>query len=272
MARLVNRTWHLVSGLRGIVIRSNLNEFSVFSFVQTMQTNHADKLRLRPISGILRDGIGLLQRSVRLGMSYRPLALAAVIATLSSVHVTSAEAQSVYVAPAGGIYIGPGAAPLYVRPGAPAAAYAAGRDYGYGPDEPDYGHGYEPTPRYGYGPAPRYGYGFGPGPDHAYGPAPRYGYGFEPAPDCSCEPAPRYGYGPTPRYGYEPPPRYGYEPGPRYGYEPGPRDGYGPMPRYGYRYEPAPRRARPPRTPTHPPSEDAAALPPHLPAPSAGRR
>jgi len=193
-----------------------------------MQTNHADKLRLRPISGILRDGIGLLQRSVRLGMSYRPLALAAVIATLSSVHVTSAEAQSVYVAPAGGIYIGPGAAPLYVRPGAPAAAYAAGRDYGYGPDEPDYGHGYEPTPR--------------------------------------------YGYGPTPRYGYEPPPRYGYEPGPRYGYEPGPRDGYGPMPRYGYRYEPAPRRARPPRTPTHPPSEDAAALPPHLPAPSAGRR
>ena len=94
-------------------------------------------------------------------------------------HIASAAAQSVYVAP-GGIYIGAGAGPVYVTPGAPtngAAAYVApGYGAGYGTaayEEPGYG--------YGYGPAayeePSYGYGYGPRPYIA----PRYGYGYEPA-------------------------------------------------------------------------------------------
>ena len=97
-------------------------------------------------------------------MSYRPLALAAAVAALSTMHIASAAAQSVYVAP-GGIYIGAGAGPVYVTPGAPtngAAAYVApGYGDGYGTaayEEPGYG--------YGYGPAayeePSYGYGYGP--------------------------------------------------------------------------------------------------------------
>jgi hypothetical protein len=69
-------------------------------------------------------------------MNYRLLALA--IAALSSAHITTAAAQSVYVAP-GGVYIGGG--PVYVIP-APSngnGTYA----------EPTYGYGYgvpEPTP------------------------------------------------------------------------------------------------------------------------------
>src|SRR5215831_20599702 len=61
-------------------------------------------------------------------MSYRSLALA--IAAFSSMHVATADAQSVYVAP-GGIYVGGG--PVYVTP-APAAPYPA----------PAYGYGYAP--------------------------------------------------------------------------------------------------------------------------------
>jgi hypothetical protein len=64
-------------------------------------------------------------------MSYRSLALA--VAALSSMHVATADAQSVYVAP-GGVYIGAG--PVYVMP-APnngAVPYAAPTyGYGYGP-------------------------------------------------------------------------------------------------------------------------------------------
>ena len=111
-------------------------------------------------------------------MSYRPLALAAAVAALSTMHIASAAAQSVYVAP-GGIYIGAGAGPVYVTPGAPtngAAAYVApGYGAGYGTaayEEPDYGyHGYGRgayvTTGYGYGygsrpyVAPRYRYGYG---------------------------------------------------------------------------------------------------------------
>ena len=62
-------------------------------------------------------------------MRYRSLALA--VAAFSSMHVASADAQSVYVAP-GGVYIGAG--PVYVIP-APnngAAPYVT-PSYGYGP-------------------------------------------------------------------------------------------------------------------------------------------
>ena len=68
-------------------------------------------------------------------MSYRPLALGIAVAALSSMHIGSAAAQSVYVAP-GGVYVAPGAGPVYVTPSAPingAAAYVA----------PGYGNGYE---------------------------------------------------------------------------------------------------------------------------------
>jgi hypothetical protein len=132
-------------------------------------------------------------------MNYRSLLLA--IAALSLAHITTAAAQSVYVAP-GGIYIGAGAGPVYVTPPAPtngAAAYVA-PGYGYGTTayvEPSYGYGYgpaayvEPSYGYGYGPAayvePSYGYGYGPGPYVE----PRYGYGYGPGPYV----APRYGYG-----------------------------------------------------------------------------
>ena len=138
-------------------------------------------------------------------MSYRPLAVAAAIAALSVMHVASAVAQSVYVAP-GGVYIGAGAGPVYVTPAAPtngavgyvgpgygygygAAAYVPGYDYGYGAaayvdrgcdcgygtaayEEPDYGY-------YGYGRSAYvttgYGYGYGSRPYVA--PRYRYGYG-----------------------------------------------------------------------------------------------
>src|SRR5438270_9410768 len=99
-------------------------------------------------------------------MSYRPLALAITVAALSSMHIASAAAQSVYVAP-GGIYVAPGAGPVYVTPSAPIngpAAYVG----------PGYGNGYETTayvqpdsdyverpPVYV---GPGYGYGYGPRP------------------------------------------------------------------------------------------------------------
>ena len=162
-------------------------------------------------------------------MSYRPLAVAAVVTTLSVVHIASASAQSVYVAP-GGIYIGAGAGPVYLTPGAPingAAAYVQpgygysaaayvdpgyGYDYGYeaaacvGPScdcgygrtvaHADPGYGY-----YGYGAGayarPRYGYGY-------YGSrpyvAPRYSYGYGPA-----VPSRRYYSGPRSAYAALPP-------------------------------------------------------------------
>ena len=128
-------------------------------------------------------------------MSYRSLALAAAVGALSAMHIGSAAAQSVYVAP-GGIYIGAGAGPVYVTPPAPtngAAAYVG----------PGYGNGYGTAayvePGYdddnGYGPAayvePRYGYGYGPGPYVERRP----GYGYGPGP--SVEPRYRYGYGPS---------------------------------------------------------------------------
>ena len=61
-------------------------------------------------------------------MNYRSLALA--IAALSSAHITTAAAQSVYVAP-GGVYIGSG--PVYVIPA------------------PSNGNGTYVEPTYGYG-------------------------------------------------------------------------------------------------------------------------
>jgi hypothetical protein len=145
-------------------------------------------------------------------MSYRPLVLAAVVAALSSMRIASADAQSVYVAP-GGVYVAPGAGPVYVAPPVPtngAAAYVEpGYGHGYGTAayvEPadDYGYGPDPyvEPRYGYGPgpyvAPRYGYGYGPRPYVA----PRYGYGYGPA-----GPHRRYYSGPGSAYATALPPR-----------------------------------------------------------------
>ena len=133
-------------------------------------------------------------------MSYRPLAIAVAVAALSSMHIASAAAQSVYVAP-GGVYVAPGVGPVYVTPSAPingAAAYV-GPGYGNGYEtaayvDADYDYGDGPPvyvePRYGYGPGPyvgpRYGYGYGPRPYVG----PRYGYGYGPRPYV----APRYGY------------------------------------------------------------------------------
>src|SRR6516225_5885623 len=111
-------------------------------------------------------------------MSYRPLAVAAAITALSVMHIASAVAQSVYVAP-GGVYIGAGAGPVFVTPAAPtngAAAYV-GPGYGYGCGAAAYVPGYD----YGYGAAAYvdrgYDYGYGaaayldPGCDCGYGTA-----------------------------------------------------------------------------------------------------
>ena len=155
-------------------------------------------------------------------MSYRPLALGIAVAALSSIHIVSAAAQSVYVAP-GGVYVAPGAGPVYVTPSAPingAAAYA-GPGYGNGyettayvePDSdyvggppvyvgPSYGSGYGPGPYVG----PRYGYGYGPRP---YDAGPRYGYGYGPRPYAG----PKYGYGYGPAV-----PNRGFYSGPRSAY------------------------------------------------------
>ena len=87
-------------------------------------------------------------------MSYRSLVLA--VAAFASMHVASADAQSVYVAP-GGVYVGGG--PVYVIPapnnGAP--PYAA----------PTYGYEYGPPAVV----APTYGYEYGPPAVVAPGPA-----------------------------------------------------------------------------------------------------
>src|SRR6476660_5905161 len=127
-------------------------------------------------------------------MSYRPVALGIAVAALSSMHIGSAAAQSVYVAP-GGVYVAPGAGPVYVTPSAPingAAAYVG----------PGYGNGYEttayvePDSDYVEGPpvyvGPSYGYGYGPRP---YDVGPRYGYGYGPA-------VPNRGYYSGPRSAY----------------------------------------------------------------------
>ena len=127
-------------------------------------------------------------------MSYRPLALGIAVAALSSMHIASAAAQSVYVAP-GGVYVAPGAGPVYVTPSAPingATAYVG----------PGYGNGYEttayvePDSDYVEGPpvyvGPSYGYGYGPRP---YDVGPRYGYGYGPA-------VPNRGYYSGPRSAY----------------------------------------------------------------------
>ena len=63
-------------------------------------------------------------------MNIRSLALA--IAALSSAHITTAAAQSVYVAP-GGVYIGGG--PVYVTP-APSNGTYVEPTYGYGVPAP----------------------------------------------------------------------------------------------------------------------------------------
>jgi hypothetical protein len=118
-------------------------------------------------------------------MNYRLLALA--IAALSSAHITTAAAQSVYVAP-GGVYIGGG--PVYVIP---APSNGNGTYV-----EPTYGYGYgvqEPTPYLaptvvapgaGYVGAALYGlnrnrygdaYGYRNGYGNAYGYGNGYGYG-----------------------------------------------------------------------------------------------
>src|SRR5947209_11585733 len=108
-------------------------------------------------------------------MSYRSLALA--VAAFSSMHVASADAQSVYVAP-GGVYIGAG--PVYVTP-APnngAAPYVA----------PTYGYEYgppavEPAPAFV---APTAGYG----PNGGYYGAPLYAAELPPRPPAA---VPYYG-------------------------------------------------------------------------------
>jgi len=89
-------------------------------------------------------------------MNYRLLALAT--AALSSAHITTAAAQSVYVAP-GAVYIGGG--PVYVVP-APSN--------GYGNAYYSNGYGYYSNAYYGNG----YGYGYG---DAYYGNA-YYGDGY----------------------------------------------------------------------------------------------
>jgi hypothetical protein len=139
-------------------------------------------------------------------MSYRPFAVAAAIAALSVMHIASAVAQSVYVAP-GGVYIGAGAGPVYVTPAAPTNGPAAyvGPGYGYGYGAAAYvDRGYD----YGYGAAayldrgcdcgygtaayeePGYGYhGYGRGAYLTTG----YGYGYGSRPYLA--PRYRYGYG-----------------------------------------------------------------------------
>jgi hypothetical protein len=99
-------------------------------------------------------------------MNYRLLALA--IAALSSAHITTAAAQSVYVAP-GAVYIGGG--PVYVNP-APSNGYGYGNGYYsnayYGNG---YGNGYYSNAYYGNG----YGNGYysnGYGNGYGYGPPP----------------------------------------------------------------------------------------------------
>src|SRR6185369_5289334 len=107
-------------------------------------------------------------------ITYRSLALATAVAASSWMLIASAAAQSVYVAP-GGVYVAPGAGPVYVTPpgpiNRPAAYVAPGPAYGAAAYvATDYDDGYaavpyvEPSYGYGDGPEyvePRYGYGYG---------------------------------------------------------------------------------------------------------------
>jgi hypothetical protein len=85
-------------------------------------------------------------------MSYRSLAF--VVAAFSSMHVASADAQSVYVAP-GGVYVANG--PVYVTPApniGPGPYVAPSNGYGYGPYvAPGNGYGYGPPALVEPGPA-----------------------------------------------------------------------------------------------------------------------
>ena len=135
-------------------------------------------------------------------MNYRLLASA--IAALSSAHITTAAAQSVYVAP-GGVYIGGG--PVYVIP-APSNGNGTYVEptygYGYGVQEPTPylaptvvapGAGYVGAALYGlnrnrYGDAYGYGYGNGSGYGDGYGNGYGNGYGYRNGNG--------YGYGPPP--------------------------------------------------------------------------
>jgi hypothetical protein len=181
-------------------------------------------------------------------MSYRSVALVAVVAAISSTHIGSAAAQSVYVAP-GGVYVAPGAGPVHVTPPAPingAAAYVA-PNYGPGYGTAAYVHsaynngcGCEAANIYGYdGP----GNAYGPGPYVAYvAPrpyvAPTYGYAYGPGPYVG----PRYGYGYGPRPYAAPRDRFAYGPVvPNRRYYNGPRSAYAaappPRPRVGVPYQ-----------------------------------
>jgi hypothetical protein len=125
------------------------------------------RLRAQQRSAMIGIGDWWGSRTGSFNMNYRLLALA--ITAFSSAHITTAAAQSVYVAP-GGVYIGGG--PVYVIP-APSNGNGNGTYV-----EPTYGYGYgvpEPTPYVaptvvapgvGYGAAPPYGlngngYGYG---------------------------------------------------------------------------------------------------------------
>ena len=112
-------------------------------------------------------------------MNYRLLALA--IAALSSAHITTAAAQSVYVAP-GAVYVGGG--PVYVIP-APSNGYGYGNAYysnayyGNGYGDAYYGNAYYGN-GYGYGYGNAY-YGNGYGYDNGYY-SNGYGNGYGPPP------------------------------------------------------------------------------------------
>jgi hypothetical protein len=112
-------------------------------------------------------------------MNYRSVALA--IAALSSAHITTAAAQSVYVAP-GGVYIGGG--PVYVIP-APSngnGTYVEPTAYGYGVPEPTpYLAPTVVAPGAGYVVAAPYGLnGNGYGNGYGYGPPPPAYYNGDP--------------------------------------------------------------------------------------------
>jgi hypothetical protein len=117
-------------------------------------------------------------------MGHRSLVL--IIGAIASIYATSANAQSVYVAP-GGVYVGGG--PVYVTP-AP-APYAA----------PTHGYGYGPPPLVAPAPpivAPTAAYG----PNLGYYDAPLSAYGAE-LPPRPPAPVPYYGTGGC-SYGYWP--------------------------------------------------------------------
>ena len=112
-------------------------------------------------------------------MNYRSVALA--IGALSSAHITTAAAQSVYVAP-GGVYIGGG--PVYVIP-APSngnGTYVEPTAYGYGVPEPTpYLAPTVVAPGAGYVVAAPYGLnGNGYGNGYGYGPPPPAYYNGDP--------------------------------------------------------------------------------------------